>query len=362
MDSVMTQYAVRRRFVAGVAIIAGIPALLAAAPASPARDGQSGLSVRVFAAGNATMFGPDDITTLDGGIYVGWQNGVGSMGEPSSTGVTAGTVIGYSTRGDRRASWRLTGKIDGLSADPTNHRLIATVNEDGNSSLYTISPEAPAGDQIAHYTYNVQPLTHGGGTDAISVYRGAILISASAPTVSDGPAVFRVRLTSRGVAIVQPVFFDNSSATVANVNSAHDGQRVALALTDPDSNEVVPPASPRFAGDFVLDSQGDGEQIYVDGATGAAPRLSVLRLSQSVDDTAWATHAGGTLFVTDAVDNEIFSVRGAFVPGTAYVAVTPGDATIPLNHPNYLGRLDLRTGHIATVVTTIQAKGLVFVP
>ncbi len=357
----MTPYAVGRRVVAGVAIIAGIPALLAAAPASLARAGQSGLSVRVFAAGDATLFGPDDITSLDGGIYVAWQNGVGSMGEPSSTGVTASTVIGYSMRGHRRASWRLTGKIDGMSADPASHRLIATVNEDGNSSLYTISPEAPAGDQIAHYTYNV-PLTHGGGTDAISVYRGAILISASAPTVSDGPAVFRVRLTSRSVALVQPVFFDNSTATVANVNSAQVGQHVTLALTDPDSNAVVPHASPRFAGDFMLDSQGDGEQMYVDGATGAAPRLSVLRLSQSVDDTAWATDAGGTLFVTDAFDNEVFMVRGPFVPGTAYVAVTPADATIPLNHPNYLGRLDLGTGHIATAVTTIQAKGLVFVP
>ena len=215
---------------------------------------------------------------------------------------------------------------------------------------------------MRHYRYNLDPLPHGGGTDAVSIYRGAILISASAPTVSNGPAVYRATLESTGVAVLQPVFFDDSPATVANVNNSAHGKRVALALTDPDSNEVVPPASPRFAGDFMLDSQGDEEQIYVDGADGPTPRLDVLELSQAVDDTAWISNPSGSLLVTDGVDNQVFAVSGAFAEGTAYVAVTPGDANTPLNHPNYLGQLDLRTGAIKAVVTTIQAKGMIFVP
>jgi hypothetical protein len=256
----------------------------------------------------------------------------------------------------------VAGHADGLAADAAGHRLIVTVNEDGNSSLFAISPEAPAGDQVRHYEYNLNPLAHGGGTDAVSIYRGVILISASNPAVANGPAVYRARLEARGVAVLQPVFYDNSIATFANGNSPSWGQRVALALTDPDSNEVVPAMSRRFAGDFMLDSQGDQQQIYVDGATGSTPRLSVLNLSQSVDDTAWATTVGGTLLVTDGVDNEIFAVTGGFDLGTAYVAVTPGNANHPSPRPNYLGQLDLRTGHVMAVVTTVQAKGLLFIP
>ena len=42
-------------------------------------------------------------------------------------------------------------------------------------------------------------------------------------------------------------------------------QSVRLALTDPDSNEDVPSYAPRFAGEFMLTSQGDQEQIFVAG-------------------------------------------------------------------------------------------------
>jgi hypothetical protein len=54
--------------------------------------------------------------------------------------------------------------------------------------------------------------------------------------------------------------------------------------------------------------------------------------------------------------------RAHFDAGTAYVAVTPGDANKLSNHPNYLGELDLRTAEIKSVVNTIQAKGMIFVP
>jgi hypothetical protein len=346
----------------GAALLVGIPAFLSAVPVDAATPSHALLSVRVFASGTGTMTLPDDITALDGRVIVAWQNGVGSMGEPSSTGATASTVVAYSRSGHPVASWNLTGKVDGMTADAASRRLIATVNEDGRSSIYTITPSAPASLQVRHFTYNLQPLPHGGGTDSIAVYHGDILISASAPTSSNVPAVYRVHLEAGGTAIVQPVFFDNSWATIANVNSPSHGQQVALALTDPDSSEIVPASSPRFAGDFVLDSQGDDQQIYVDGAHGPLPKLHLLDLSQSVDDTAWATDSDGTLYVTDGTDNEVFAVRGGFDPGTAYVAVTPGNANVPINQPNYLGVLDLRTGAISPAVTTIQAKGLVFMP
>ncbi len=49
----------------------------------------------------------------------------------------------------------------------------------------------------------------------------------------------------------------------ATAESANTGQPTTLALTDPDSNTVVPESSPRFSGDFMVDSQGGLQQIYV---------------------------------------------------------------------------------------------------
>jgi|ERR1017187_1008943 hypothetical protein len=65
--------------------------------------------------------------------------------------------------------------------------LIATVNEDANSSVYTITPGAAAAAQIQHYRYN-ETLPHDGGTDAISVYHGLVLLSDSAPGTTGNAA------------------------------------------------------------------------------------------------------------------------------------------------------------------------------
>lgn len=41
----------------------------------------------------------------------------------------------------------MTGKIDGIGADSATGQVIATVNEDSRSSLYTLS-----GGTVTHYT------------------------------------------------------------------------------------------------------------------------------------------------------------------------------------------------------------------
>jgi hypothetical protein len=327
----------------------------------------------VFASGGAIADGkvvsdPDDITSLDRSIFVSWQNGVGPNGEPAGS-VTQSTVVQYASSGQVINSWQLTGRCDGLSADPAHDRLIATVNEDSNTSLYVINPNANRGSQLDHYTYSPNPPVHGGGTDAPHIYRGQLFISASNPGDTSRPAVYRAVL-SGGTASLTPVFFDNSKATVANTNAPGRGTQVVLALTDPDSNFVVPDASPRFAGDFVLDSQGDGQQIYAQNAGTGAQHLFVLSLSSTesgapgastaVDDTVWATSSRGTLYATDGT-NQVFAIRGLFVPGTAYSAVTPGSANSPSTMPSWLATLDLDTGVLTPVSgVTIQPKGLLF--
>jgi len=116
---------------------------------------------------------PDDITRLGQDIFVGFQNGVGPQGEPSADGNLDSTVVEMTASGHAVAEWDIEGKADGLTADPATRTIIATVNEDANSSLYTITP----GGGVQHYAYN-EPLPHNGGTDAISVQDGRIYISA----------------------------------------------------------------------------------------------------------------------------------------------------------------------------------------
>jgi hypothetical protein len=234
---------------------------------------------------------PDDITQLGDDLFVGFQNGVGPQGQASTSGNRDSTVVELTRTGRPVGQWDVVGKTDGVTAYPAIGAVIATVNEDANSALYVIHPSPAAA--VTRYAYN-EPLPHAGGTDAISIDGGRILISASAPGTTGEPApqptypaVYSVTLdTSTRIATVSPLFYDEAKATVANVNQADSGTLVNLALTDPDSNEVVPAYGPRFAGDFMLTSQGDQRQIFVSNPGRADQHLSVLTLSQSVDDTA----------------------------------------------------------------------------
>lgn len=328
---------------------------------------------------------PDDIVRDGEHLFVAFQNGVGAQGEPSATGNTDSTVVEFTASGQVLGQWELTGKDDGLGIDTDHHLVIATVNEDANSSLYTISENRGT---LRHYRYNIDPLPHNGGTDAVTVFHGSILISASAPgtvgTVSapsaSFPAAYRASLDPSSLtATLTPLFSDEATATVVNAGSGKSTQE-ALALVDPDSNALVPGVSPRFAGDFELTSQGDSEQIYTPDPLAVHPRLSVLNITQggqlqSVDDTAWTT-GHGTLYLTDSTHGTVDGLSGDFAPGAAYVVITPcGLNSAPSSCPapgfpaNSLGTLNLWTGAVTPVslptvggVQPVPQGGLLFVP
>jgi len=316
---------------------------------------------------------PDDITMTGGKLFTGFQNGVGPQGQASTDGNRDSTIVEFAPNGTVIHQWDIRGKCDGLTADPYTGQVIATVNEDANSSLYSIDPWS---GQVTHYSYS-KPLPHHGGTDAISFYNGQMLISASAPGTTGAaapnpayPAVYSVSLdAAKHVAFFRALFYDESGATAAN--GPHFGKTVKLALTDPDSNEVVPPSAPRFGGDFMLTSQGDKEQIYVHAAGTRYQHLSVLALSQSVDDTAWATAWHGAFYATDHDGDTVDVIAGTFWPGTVFTAVTPCDAgNAPATCPapgfpaNYLGQLNMYTGQITPVKlrgASLHPQGLIFV-
>ena len=345
--------------VGGAALMAIAGALPAqAAQATPgSHTGQQDLQVAVFAAGGVHT-GPDDLTTLDGHVFVAYQNGVGSQGEASASGATRSTVVEYTRRGKQLASWQLTGKVDGMTADRGRHRIVATVNEDGNSSLYTIALDEDH-SRVTHYAYASNPLPHGGGTDSIAVVGGQLIVTASAPaadangTTYSRPALYRVTL-SGSTASTTPIFADNAAAT-----DAVTGKQTTLNLSDPDSSLVMPRVSPRFAGDLLLDSQGDSQLVFLAHPDTARQSATVLNLPTQVDDTAVVTSRRGTLLVTDAGSNQVKAVTGPFTVGEVIVAI-PSDST---TQPGTLATLDLNTGAMTTLSTAfVNPKGLRFVP
>jgi hypothetical protein len=326
------------------------------------------------AARTESLSSPDDITQLGRNIFVVFQNGVGTKGEAAPDGNRYSTVVEFTPSGREVAQWDVAGHDDGLTADPLAGEVIVTANEDGNSSLTTINPWTGS---VTHYAYGSNPLPHNGGTDAVSIYHGQILVSASAPGGTGPaapnpkyPAVYVVRLNPwTKIARVSPLYYDEAPAFQANGASA--GKTVNLALTDPDSNEVVPWTAPEYQGDFMLDSQGDQEVIF-DHFTGWHQHLTALHLPASIDDSAWATTRDGALYVTDATDDTVDVVSGEFTPGTMYASVTPCDsssapATCPApGYPaNYLAVTNMRTGALTPVPLAgpvLRTKSVIFVP
>ena len=118
----------------------------------------------------------------------------------------------------------------------------------------------------------------------------------------------------------------------------------------------------------MLNSQGDEELIFSDAS---GQNLQVLKISNSVDDIAWATSASGTLYTTDSSADTVDAITGPFTPGTAYTAVTPCNAnSAPSTCPgpgypaNSLGTINLKTGAVGKVVLNglVTPKGVIFVP
>ncbi len=325
--------------------------------------------------GSEPISQPDDITMLGANVFVAFQNHVGPQGQASPSGNLDSTVVEFDAAGHEVTQWDVAGHADGLTADPELGQVIATVNEDANSSLYLIDPTGGA----IQYSYP-QPLAHNGGTDAVSIYHGMVLISASAPGTSGAaapqasyPAVYLATIdqSNRTVSLA-PLFYDESPARVANFGgSSPFGSSVTLGLTDPDSNEVVPWWAPRFRGAFMLDSQGDQQQIFVLGAGTPFQQLWALNLSTAINDTAWPLDPSGRLLVTDNADGNVYAVTGPFHPGEMWVAATPCDSNnAPSTCPgpgypaDYLGIENPYTGAITPVSisgATIEPAGLLFV-
>src|SRR5580704_8237622 len=117
------------RRVAGIAaLILTVAAGTAAAGAVGPRSAAASFTAKVLvnagkithptSKGNVAISQPDDVAMLGGHIFVGFQNGVGSQGEPATTGNKDSTIVEFTLKGKKVAQWDVVGKCDGLGADP----------------------------------------------------------------------------------------------------------------------------------------------------------------------------------------------------------------------------------------------------
>jgi hypothetical protein len=303
-------------------------------------------TVSVFAPPPAGLTNPDSITTANGNIFVVYANATNADGTNGSS-----TIVEYSPTGKVLGTFSVLGKSDGLKYNPFDHKLWALRNEDANPALTLIDPKTGV---KTDYTYAVLPPVHGGGYDDVVFLNGDIFISASNPTTdpvtgqNNFPSIVKARL-SGGKIFVTPVLQGNAS-----LFDVVTGLKVVSPQSDPDSLKVD------SAGDLVLDSQADGDLIFINAP--GSPNQAGLRLHLSngtqtqitVDDTVFPTAPSGTIYVVDTKGDTVYAVKSdAFQPGGAYSAS---------DSDGILGKVDLSTGLVTPIVKGMQTPhGALFV-
>jgi hypothetical protein len=315
--------------------------------------------------------GPDDLTVLstpglDYGrtmLWTAYQNGIDANGTPGMPGgPTQSVIAGYDAQTGALERYILvTGKVDGLTADPELGRLIATVNEDNNSAINLVNPSI---GNFTTFQYVPNPAYDStGGSDSIAVVNDRVYIAHSNPFNDTVPAVFEVTFDlSTFKAYLSALFFNNATAT-----SATNGTTVQLGLTDPDTNYVMPQAGERFAGQLAQISQGDGQIVFAALQPPFVPSLTVMNLTDNkpgnvppIDGLVVATTSSGTLYVVDAGANKILALdTTGCKAGTTFVG-EPSDNSNPL-----VGTLNLSTGKITPLsgsYTYVSPKGMAYIP
>ena len=328
-------------------VLLGFSQTVQAGPTSTNPD----YSVTVFANSPSTSIAnPDSITFFQGTVWVGYQN------SSTPTGGGSSDIVQFDPTGKVLKIYAVTGRNDGLKYNPFDGKIYALQNEDANPYLVLIDPVTGT---MTKYNYSAPPL-HGGGYDDIVFLNGQIFISASNPNLQPPstnppngqniyPSIVKATLNGNQVDVT-PVLMGN-----ANLIDIETGKTEVAAQSDPDSLKVDP------SGNVVLDSQEDGDLIFLNGPgfpnqVGYRLHLSSSSTTQvTVDDTVFPTQASGTIYVADTPANIVYAVTSnGFPPNSAFTSATDTN--------NYEGRIDLQTGKITPIITGLQGPhGALFV-
>ena len=295
-------------------------------------------TVSVFATSKPKVYyQPDSIAVWNRRVFIGYGNNA----KPDGT-FGFSTIVEYAMDGTVLHKLRVKGHNDGLKVNPKTNRLWALQNEDANPNLVIIDPSTWKSKK---YTF-AKP-AHGGGYDDMAFIGDGVYISASNPSNNPNTQQAIVKATLRGNMVdVTPVLLGDANATDITT-----GQPIQLNLQDPDSMINDP------EGDLVLDSQADGELIFVHHPGFADQGVFHLALtsggnSTQIDDTVLANSLQGLILVSDRDGETVYSITAPFFgPSEAYSA-----------GPTFVGRLDTHTGVLTPVVTgMVSPHGMRFI-
>ncbi|MEY9964846.1 hypothetical protein ABIA33_002888 [Streptacidiphilus sp. MAP12-16] len=362
------------------AVVAATAVAAPAAIAHPlAKSTAPSLKLHVFAAAPAGYSNPDDLTRLGDVLYVAFQNNAAADGTPAGS---TSDIVGFDLRtGKVERHWVLPGRVDGLTADPRHHRLLVTVNEDLNSSFYTITPTQKSA-VVTHFSYSPSPAQTGsdgtnGGTDALSVAAdGTVFVAHSNPDPSlpganNAAATYTVTLHGTTAELAR-VYGVNDTARV--INPAKGAPKTAtLGLTDPDSNRWLPGPD---GGTLIQDAQADSKLVFVTDLKDKHPTLSVLNLTNAKQPSKGAAtpqlddiervSGDGVFFVVDQKAGTIYKADTEDVRHGTLFASQPAPKAGDLPNDPALSVVDPHTGVVTPVntgaVKLISPKGLLFVP
>jgi hypothetical protein len=348
--TIMKKYSLSGARIAQLSCIAfvllGFSQTVQAQPATTSPD----YSVSVFANAPAGLSNPDSITSFQGTIFVEYANGT----QPDGTGGNS-SIVQFDSTGKVLHTYQVVGKSDGMKFNPFDGHIWCLRDEDSNPALTLIDPVA--GTQ-QDYTY-ADPTLHGGGYDDVVFLNGQVFISASNPNLQPPtpqtpngqniyPSIVKAAIIGTQV-FVQPVL--NGNATLTDITT---GKSVVAQQSDPDSLKVDP------SGNLVLDSQGDGDLIFLNAPgfpnqTGYRLHLSNGTTTQvTVDDTVYPTQASGTIYVVDTQANTVYAVTSHVFPPNAAFGNSDGTGVV--------GRIDLQTGKFTPIVTGLKSPhGALFV-
>jgi len=304
----------------------------------------AGYQVCLFAAPMTTSNHPDSIVVSGSDVFIGWQNVTAKDGSDNKTS----TISEYTTAGKLVKSWSVSGHSDGLRMDPYTHVLWVMCDEDGNPRLFTINPASGNPTQITLPS----PTPWGGGFDDIQFTGGNAYIDASNPTLNAAgkniyAALYKVQISGTSATLTK-VLMANTKATTLTLPTT----TVALNLTDPDSMMIDP------TGTLVLDSQGDGEMLWLKNVGTPQQSVSVLNVGTQVDDTVWPSSANGCILVADNGSGVYSICSSVWVPGTPYVS-TPNDSGVI----GFVGLLSMSSGIIQPIVAGFaNPHGMAWLP
>lgn len=328
-------------------LLAAITAPAFAQTPPPPPTAASPYTLSVFATAPSGLSAPDSVAVLGDHVFIGY----GDNHDPGGADGLSSQVVEYRMDGSIVHIYTVVGHNDGVKIDPVTNLVWALQNEDGNSNLVIIDPEAQS-----RKFFQLGTGPHGGGYDDITFRGCQAYFSASNPTINPNTAPAIVSVHFQG----NQVHLEGVLPGNANAIDIPTGSTIQLNLQDPDSMTLDP------FGDIVLDSQGDQEIIIVSNPGSPNQRALHVPLSYQVspgtvasvevDDTNYATSSQGFILFADKGLNTVYKLTtNAFAPGTAYTAADGGGV---------VGTLNFSTGLITPAVSGLSIGGpggLVFV-